>query len=144
MGVTTWKQIVEHNEMSKLFFGSINGFSPALRIVSCRLWVGFRWLMATGVRSMCTFLIFVVVDVRDIGIVSALKLAFRGIEKLLLTWWFIGPISRSVIIKDVSCGIRFYPLFTKSRLCSFIIFRRRGIINLNVICNELELGREIY
>src|ERR1700679_724014 len=85
MSVMTWKQIVEHNETSKLFFGSINGFSPALRIVSCRLWVGFCWLMAVGVRSTCAFLIFIVVNVGDIGVVSALKLAFRSIEKLLLT-----------------------------------------------------------
>jgi hypothetical protein len=104
MGITTGKEIVEHDETSKLFFGSINGFSPTFGIVPCRLWVGFRWFMSTGLCSTCTFLLIVNgVSIEVIEVVSALKLAFRGIEKLLLIWWFIRPISCSVIIKDVSC-----------------------------------------
>ena len=111
MGITTWKKIVEHNKTSKLFFSSINGFSPAIRIVSCHLWVSFCWLMLMGMHSMFTLSFIFIVSIEESRVVSVLKLAFHSIEKLLLIWWFIGPI-----------------------LCS-IVFWRKSLI---IICNELE------
>ena len=141
MGITTWRKIVEHDETLKLFFSSINGFSSAFRMVSCCLWVSFCWLMLMGVCLTFTLLFIFIVSVRESSVressvVSALKLAFRSIEKLLLIWWLIGPILCLVIIKDVSCVSQFYFLSTKSMLCSFIILQRRSIIK---ICNKLEL-----
>lgn len=112
MGITTWKEIEEHNESSKLFFGAINGFSPAFRIVSSSFGVGFCRLMSTAGLSTCTFLlIFIVVSVtvrvRGTNIAITLKLTSRSIEKSLLTWWFIGTVAPTMIVEDVSCVIGF-------------------------------------
>ena len=113
MGIPTWKEVVEHDKTSKLFFGTINGFSPAFRIVSSSFGVGFSRLMSTAalLAHICLILILILivvsvtVHVACISIAITLKLVSCRVKKSLFTWWFIRTITPSMIIKDVSCVI---------------------------------------